>query len=198
MRRSSALPDTPGPDEAIPLHACRWTDSELRLVGVADPNDPDHVGPPVLDAWLRYDDPPRRDDLVRALLAHFTGHLSISTSMFPHPGLGTAQSHHSISTGVMTIGIAFHEPVTASGWLLYRHESTQVGAGMSHVRGQVFTEAGGLVASFSQEGLLRAFVPEAGAEGTSLSQPALTGGRPLSRPCRPGRPSSRSGRPASS
>ena len=34
--------------------ACPWSDGELRLVGVADPNDPDEVGPPVLDAWVRY------------------------------------------------------------------------------------------------------------------------------------------------
>ncbi len=30
----------------------------------------------------------------------------------------------------MTIGIAFHEPVGAGGWLHHHHESTQVGAGM--------------------------------------------------------------------
>ena len=64
----------------------------------------------------------------------------------------------------MTIGIAFHEPVDASGWLLYRHESTQVGAGMSYVRGQIVDHGGALLASFTQEGLIRAFVPEAGAE----------------------------------
>jgi acyl-CoA thioesterase-2 len=164
VRRSAPSPDTPGPDEAIPLHM-PLDGREIRLVGVTDPNDPDHVGPPLLDAWLRYASPPSRDDLTRALLAHFTGHLSISTSMLPHPGLGTAQAHHSVSTGVMTIGVAFHEPVTAEGWLLYRHDSTHVGAGMSYVRGQVFTEAGALVASFAQEGLIRAFVPQAGAEG---------------------------------
>jgi acyl-CoA thioesterase II len=163
VRRSASRPDTAGPDAAIALDM-PVEGREIRLVGVADPNEPDHVGPPVLDAWLRYDDPPARDDLARALLAHFTGHLSISTSMFPHPGLGTAQAHHSVSTGVMTIGVAFHEPVRADGWLLYRHESTQVGAGMSFVRGQVFGDDGALVASFTQEGLLRAFVPEAGAE----------------------------------
>ena len=163
VRRSDPLPDTAGPAGAIPLRM-PLDGREIRLVGVTDPNDPDFMGPPVLDAWLRYDDPPDRDDLVRALLAHFTGHLSISTTMFPHGGLGTAQSHHTVSTGVMTIGIAFHEPVTAAGWLLYRHESTQVGAGMSYARGQVFSETGGLVASFTQEGLLRAFVPAAGAE----------------------------------
>jgi acyl-CoA thioesterase len=89
--------------------------------------------------------------------------------MRPHAGLGTAQSHDTLSTGVMSITIAFHEPVTASGWLLYRHESTQVGAGMSYVRGQVFTEDGRLVASFAQEGLLRAFVPDAGAESIPIA-----------------------------
>ena len=163
VRRSAPLPDTAGPDDAIPLDM-PVEGREIRLVGVEDPNDPDHIGPAVLDAWLRYDAPPDRDDLVRGLLAHFTGHLSISTTMFPHPGLGTAQAHHTVSTGVMTIGVTFHEPVSASGWLLYRHESTQVGAGMSYVRGQVFGGTGGLVASFTQEGLIRAFVPDAGAE----------------------------------
>jgi acyl-CoA thioesterase-2 len=167
VRRSAAV-DAVGPDDGIPLDM-PVDGREIRLVGVADPNDPDHVGPPVLDAWLRYDAPPRRDDLVRALLAHFTGHLSISTSLFPHPGLGTAQAHRTLSTGVMTIGIAFHEPVDASGWLLYRHESTHVGAGMSYVRGQIVGEGGALLASFTQEGLIRAFVPEAGAEAISES-----------------------------
>ena len=48
----------------------------------------------------------------------------------------------------MTIGIAFHEPVSWTDWLLYEHESTAVGAGMSFVRGQVFTLGGNLLASF--------------------------------------------------
>ena len=37
----------------------------------------------------------------------------------------------------------------------HTHESTQVGAGMSYVRGQVHTERGELIASFVQEGLIR-------------------------------------------
>ena len=105
---------------------------------------------------------------MRALLAHFTGHLSISTSMFPHAGLGTALSHHSVSTGPMTITVAFHEPVSADGWLLYHHESTQIGSGMSYVRGQVFRATGELVASFTQEGMIRAFVPAARAEDIAV------------------------------
>jgi acyl-CoA thioesterase len=163
VRRRTPLPDTRSPDDAIALHM-PLDGREIRLVDIADPNDPDQVAPPLLDAWLRYDPAPDRDDLVRALLAHFTGHLSISTSLLPHPGLGTAQSHVTLSTGVLSIDVAFHDPVTAAGWLLYRHDSTSVGAGTTYVRGQVFTEAGALVASFAQEGLLRAFVPGAGAE----------------------------------
>jgi acyl-CoA thioesterase len=41
------------------------------------------------------------------------------------------------------------------GWLLYTHESTQVGAGMSYVRGTVHSEEGDLLVSFAQEALIR-------------------------------------------
>jgi acyl-CoA thioesterase len=57
----------------------------------------------------------------------------------------------------MTIGVAFHDPVRWEGWLLYDHQSTAVGAGMSFVRGQVFNRAGELLASFNQEGMIREF-----------------------------------------
>src|SRR5262249_6852404 len=98
---------------------------------------------------------PTRDDLAKALLAYFTGHLGISTTMRAHSGIGTAQAHLTVSTAPMTVSVSFHEPVSWDGWLLYTHESTQVGAGMSYVRGTVHTEQGELVASFTQEGLIR-------------------------------------------
>jgi acyl-CoA thioesterase II len=156
VRRTSTPARSSTPETAIPI-AMPMDGRELRLVDVRDPNDPDDIGPPVLDAWLRYDVVPDRDELAKALLAHFTGHLSISTSLRPHAGIGTAMSHHSISTAVMTIGIVFHDPVRWDDWLLYEHESTAVGAGMSFVRGHVFTRDGVLLASFGQEGMIRAF-----------------------------------------
>ncbi len=128
---------------------------ELRLVDVVDVNSPDEVGPPELYAWLHYDPIPTRDDLAKALVAYFTGHLGISTTMRAHEGIGTAQSHLTVSTAPMTISVSFHEPVTWTGWLLYSHESTQVGAGMSYVRGAVHTEEGELIASFAQDALIR-------------------------------------------
>jgi acyl-CoA thioesterase-2 len=128
---------------------------ELRLVDVVDVNSPDEVGPPELYAWLHYDPIPSRDDLAKALVAYFTGHLGISTTMRAHEGIGTAQSHLTVSTAPMTVSVSFHEPVTWTGWLLYTHESTQVGAGMSYVRGAVHTEEGELIASFAQDALIR-------------------------------------------
>jgi acyl-CoA thioesterase len=128
---------------------------ELRLVDVVDVNSPDEVGPPELYAWLHYDPIPARTDLAKALVAYFTGHLGISTTMRAHRGIGTAQSHLSVSTAPLTISVSFHEPVAWTGWLLYTHESTQVGAGMSYVRGTVHTEEGELIASFAQDALIR-------------------------------------------
>lgn len=48
--------------------------------------------------------------------------------MRARPGIGTSQAHLTVSTVPMTISVAFHEPVRWQGWLLYTHESTQVGA----------------------------------------------------------------------
>jgi acyl-CoA thioesterase len=155
------MPDIGAPADAIPC-SMPMVGRELRLVGIADPNDPEEAGPPWIDAWLHYDPVPRRPELAKALVAHFTGHLSISTTMRCHPGVGTAMAHETVSTGVMGISITFHEPVVWEDWLLYHHESTQVGRGMSYVRGQVFTEGGALIASFTQDGMIRAFAAGGG------------------------------------
>jgi acyl-CoA thioesterase len=168
IRHPAVAPDN-APQAAIPCDM-PLPGRELRLVDLVDPNDPDEVGPPRIEAWLKYELVPDRDDLRRALLAHFTGHLSISTTMRAHPGIGTAMSHKTVSTAVMAIDITFHDPVEWGGWVLYDHESTAVGAGMSYVRGQIKDETGRLIASFAQDGLLRAF--EEGSAATGIAESA--------------------------
>jgi acyl-CoA thioesterase II len=154
IRHHLARPEVAAPADAnhVPMPLAG---RELRLVDVVDVNSPDEVGPPELYAWLHYDPIPTRDDLAKALIAYFTGHLGISTTMRAHEGIGTSQSHFTVSTAPMTVTVSFHEPVSWKGWLLYTHESTQVGAGMSYVRGAVHTEEGELIASFAQEALIR-------------------------------------------
>lgn len=154
IRHHLPIADVAGP-EAANLSPMPMTGRELRLVDVLDVNSPDEVGPPELHAWLHYDPVPQRDDLAKALVAYFTGHLGISTTMRAHEGIGTAQAHLTVSTAPMTVTVSFHEPVRWNGWLLYSHESTQVGAGMSYVRGTVHTQEGELIASFAQDGLIR-------------------------------------------
>lgn len=154
IRHELARPQVAGPSEA---NVCTMpmAGRQVRLLGVLDVNSPDEVGPPELHAWLHYDPVPARVDLAKALVAYFTGHLGISTTMRAHEGIGTALAHLSVSTAPMTITVSFHEPFGWDGWLLYTHDSTQVGAGMSYVRGTVHTEDGRLIASFSQDGLIR-------------------------------------------
>ena len=68
----------------------------------------------------------------------------------------------------MAIAVHFHEPAEWDGWIRYHHESTHAGAGMSHVCGQVLTEDGRLIASFTQDAMIRAFEPR---DSSALSLP---------------------------
>jgi len=154
IRHHLPKPDVAGPDDAN-LCEMPMAGRQVKLVDVVDINSPDEVGPPEVYAWLHYEPIPTRDDLAKALIAYFTGHLGISTTMRPHEGIGTSLSHITVSTAPMTVTVSFHEPVKWSGWLLYSHESTQVGAGMSYIRGAVHTEEGALIASFSQDAMIR-------------------------------------------
>jgi len=154
IRHNLPRPDVAAPEDAN-VSEMPMGGRQLRLVDVVDVNSPDEVGPPELYALLHYDPVPTRADLAKALIAYFTGHLGISTTMRAHEGIGTAQAHLTVSTAPMTVSVSFHEPVCWDGWILYTHESTQVGAGMSYVRGAVHTEEGELIASFAQDALIR-------------------------------------------
>jgi acyl-CoA thioesterase/uncharacterized protein (DUF427 family) len=155
VRHQAEMPRVPGPADAPPFDM-GVAGCELRIVGGAYTSDPDApVGPPELYAWLRYREAPAEPHINQALLAHFTGHLSIATAMRPHAGIGDAMAHRTLSTGVLAITVSFHEPVRADQWMLYAHESTHAGRGLCYSRAQVFAQDGRLLASFSQEGMLR-------------------------------------------
>ncbi len=76
--------------------------------------------------------------------------------------LGTAQRRHGVSwlTGEV-IGASldhsmwFHAPVRFDEWLLYSMDAPWAGGARAFNRGKVFTENGQLVASVTQEGLMR-------------------------------------------
>jgi acyl-CoA thioesterase-2 len=128
---------------------------QVRIEGDIDLADPDAVGPAELDVWTRFDGAPGDPLLDQALLAFATDGFLIGTAMRPHQGVGQAQAHQSVSTGVITHTLTFHEPISAGDWLLLRHASPYAGRGRTYGRADVFSPAGAVVASFVQDGMVR-------------------------------------------
>jgi acyl-CoA thioesterase II len=152
-----APPDVPGPYQCRP-YDMGVTGRDLRVVDDAYTGDPGApVGPPSLDCWVRFRDVSADPVIHSALLAQFTGHMSIAAALRPHPGIGQDQAHRSLSTAINAINLALHREVSANEWMLYHHLSTFAGDGMTHSECRVHTEDGQLVASFTVEAMVRLF-----------------------------------------
>lgn len=128
---------------------------QITIVGGVDLNDPDAVGPPELEVWTRWPGAPADPVIDQALLAFSTDSFLIGTAMRPHAGVGQALAHRSISSGVLSHTITFHEPVPAREWLLLSQVSPYAGHGRSYGRGDVYG-GGTLAASFVQDNMIRA------------------------------------------
>ena len=83
---------------------------EAGIVGAVDVNDPELVGPPELDVWARFVGAPDDPAIDQALLAFSTETFLIGTAMRPHAGVGQSQAHVTLSTGVLTHTMTYHEP----------------------------------------------------------------------------------------
>ncbi|WP_426571452.1 acyl-CoA thioesterase [Aquihabitans sp. McL0605] len=131
---------------------------EVRTVDGVDINDPDAVGPAELDVWTRFVGAPTDAATGQALLAFATDGFLIGTAMRPHDGVGQAQAHVTLTTGVVGHTLTFHEPSRADQWMLLEHESPYAGHGRAYGRAHVFQD-GALVASFVQDSMIRATPP---------------------------------------
>lgn len=152
---ASALP----PPEDRPADGT-W---QVRVIGGVDLSDPDAVGPAELDVWTRFDGAPDDDPLRgAALLAFATDGFLIGTAMRPHAGVGQAQAHRTVSTGVVSHTLTFHEPVDAGDWLLLSHRSPYAGRGRSFGSADVFSVDGTFVGSFVQDAMIRPMGDTAG------------------------------------
>jgi len=135
-------------------------DWQIQVVDDVDISDPALVGPPDLDVWTRFAGAPTDDPAVdQALLAFATDGFLIGTAMRPHAGVGQAQAHVTVSTGVISHTLTFHEPAAAGDWLLLSHHSSYAGRGRAFGRADVFREDGALAASFVQDAMIRPVEP---------------------------------------
>jgi acyl-CoA thioesterase-2 len=135
---------------------------EIGIVGDVDLSDPALVGPPELDVWIRFFGAPDDRGIDQALVAYSTDGFLIGTAMRPHAGVGQAQAHHTLSTGVLSHTLTYHERCPASEWHLLEQRSTYAGHGRSYGRGDIYRADGQLAASFVQDAMIRA---RSGASG---------------------------------
>jgi acyl-CoA thioesterase len=162
IRHAAPAPDVARPEDCPDAgpSALVFPGAELRIVGGVDVFSPDApVGPAELLLWLRHAGAPSDVATNQAILAWGTDGFLIGTALRPHAGIGQADAHRTLSTGVVGHTLTFHEPFTLRGWLLVAHESPHAGAGRSYGRARVFTRDGRLVASFVQDNVIRAGVP---------------------------------------
>ncbi|MFV0315413.1 MAG: acyl-CoA thioesterase [Microthrixaceae bacterium] len=168
IRHQDPMPTVQGPGESREAShgGAFW---QIRNVDGVDIADPSAVGPAELAVWTRFEGAPdaaSQQTLNRALLAFATDGFLIGTAMRPHEGVGQSMAHVSISTTVNAHSISFHEDVDAGSWMLLDQQSRYAGHGRSHGTGRVFDGDGQLVATFSQDNMVRDFpkgtAPEAG------------------------------------
>lgn len=152
IRHGDPMPDVPGPDEAAALAQGDW---QIQVVGGVDISDPDQVGPADLDVWTMFAGAPDEPAINQALVAYATDAFLIGTAMRPHAGVGQSQAHATLSTGVISHTLTFHEPLPAGDWFLVSHHSAYAGRGRSYGNANVFRRDGVLAASFVQDAMIR-------------------------------------------
>ena len=155
-RVTAEMPDVPEPAECT-LHDFGVIGRDIRVVGGAYNRDPDNVGPAELQVWMRYRDRPDSPAMQAALLAQATTHYTIAASMRPHQGITEASAHVALSTGPMSVDIAFHDEPDAADWHLYENPAIYAGRGQVQGQGRIFAQDGRLVASYSVHAMVRSF-----------------------------------------
>ena len=152
----------PAPGLMPPASVANDGEWQVQIVDDVDVSDPDAVGPPELGVWTRFDGAPDDPVTDQALLAFATDPFVIGAAMRPHAGVGQSQAHVTLSTGVITQTLTFHEAARAGEWLLLSHRSPFAGDGRVYGRADVF-QADALVASFVQDAMVRP-MPQRGAK----------------------------------
>jgi acyl-CoA thioesterase-2 len=170
IRHSDPMPAVAGPEETGPPgrggEDGTEEGAEARIVDGVDLMAAGVTGPPELHAWARFSHAPDDQAIHQALVSWYTDPFLIGAAMRPHDGIGQGMAHDSVSTGVLTHTLSFHEPVDATTWLLLANRSIVAGHGRTYGMGQVFDRDGRQVASYVQDAMVRAFRNEPAVRGT--------------------------------
>ncbi len=169
LEHQSDMPDVPGPGElknyadidssvlaGLPEKMRRFLTSErpfdFRPVEPLNLGEPTHREP-VKHVWIKaVDRLPDDHALHQNLLAYVSDYELLGTTILPHKILF---GRGKVMMASLDHALWFHREVKIDDWLLYSMESPNASGARGLARGQLFTEDGQLVASTSQEGLVR-------------------------------------------
>ena len=125
---------------------------EFKPVTPYDPYQPKKRAPKYA-TWIRISDPMDSDSrMQKAMLACFSDYQILLTSIMPH---GASYFKGTRLTASIDHAMWFHRPFNMNEWILYCTESPNAHEGLGFNTGSFFDRKGNLIASVSQEGLIR-------------------------------------------
>ena len=169
LEHQAQMPDVPGPDdlkdlaelaaenlEQLPEKLRRFlTDKrpfDFRPVEPVNLGNPEPRAP-AKNVWIRtVDKLPDDHALHRSLLAYVSDFELLGTSTLPH---GLPFGRGRVIMASLDHALWFHREFKIDDWLLYSMDSPSASGARGFTRGQLFTQDGNLIASTTQEGLVR-------------------------------------------
>jgi acyl-CoA thioesterase-2 len=169
LEHQAGMPDVPGPDglqtlheiardlpDTVPMKMRRFLTEkrpfEFRPVRPTNFEKREKL-PAINHVWIRaVDRLPDDQTLHQNLLAYVSDYELLGTTTLPH---GISFIRDNVIMASLDHALWFHRKVCIDQWHLYSINSPNAAGARGLSRGQFFTEAGTLVASTTQEGLVR-------------------------------------------
>lgn len=173
LSHQAEMPDVPAPDglkdlthlatdvlDKIPVKLRRFMTNqrpfEFRPVETSSFDEPMKL-PPVKNVWVRaVDAMPDNTALHQNLLTYVSDFELLATSTMPH---ALPFTRGNVILASLDHALWFHREFRMDEWLLYSMESTNASGARGYARGKFFKQDGTLVASTTQEGLVRVLDP---------------------------------------
>ncbi|KRB51191.1 MAG: acyl-CoA thioesterase II [Pseudomonadota bacterium] len=156
------MPATPGPEGLMDEDELRAAGGETEQrrtwpIEVRPVDPPPYGKAPIMDpnqsVWFRARDPLGSDPMVHQCgLAYATDMTLLDTSLRPH---GVEWSSGRLQVASLDHALWFHHPSDFTQWHLYVQDSPSASGGRGFNRGSIFSADGKLVASATQEALIR-------------------------------------------
>jgi acyl-CoA thioesterase-2 len=111
------------------------------------------VKDPIKHSWIRAKGSMSNDIVMhQALLAYVSDYDLLTTAILPH---GTNLMQNKFQMASLDHAMWFHNTCAVDQWLLFAYESPRSNGSRGFARAQIFSRDGVLIASTSQEGLMR-------------------------------------------